>query len=342
MKESRQFSCLLFFFIAINIFPPYAFARPPAGIYLLDELVFEFRGELERKIKELSENYIAQEGNNTLIFTSHETVECAHSQISSGHPLAKLQYLFELKDESLIERGQYTDCFNAVTLKEITITKGSNLTPLTFEQFKKGQRPIGLKEGELQRQYILQNGEGIELFSLFTVKTSDGENTILSLLGNRFCNIRKIKQTEREAYYITYYPYSFTYSLPYQSWGVTREFSTYKNSIVQRPNSSDFDYLGASNQRISRQSFQNTFSNMVLGGAFNSLKQFLSYHLYTMPSTDFTSAGTQNSRMLDELRMAYIQLLSNTSINLVQNLVKNYIDAIEKGQIRIDDRRPKD
>jgi hypothetical protein len=69
-------------------------------------------------------------------------------------------------------------------------------------------------------------------------------------------------------------------------------------------------------------------------------RQMIEYHISFFPKTDFIGTVGQNQRILNELRLANIRLLSNIEINLVQQLIQSLILALEKGLLSIEDRRP--
>ncbi|MEK6623725.1 MAG: hypothetical protein AABY86_02070, partial [Bdellovibrionota bacterium] len=315
----------------------------PTGVLDLDSLMFEFRGQLERKVQGLFENYIATTNGPRTIFTSSENIECAHQTISKGRSLVVLEYHSELKSSELIERSRYTDCFGSTGLNEMVITKGKDLRPLNQAELQSGRRHFELSKNESEKRYVLTNDNNEELVSLLAYRQDGNLRAFIRLRGNRFLDMVREIEDNRERYIYTLSGYDIEYKTSYASWRsrMNMPVTTY-SALRLKADSNDFvHYLNSDNQPISLQEFQAELGRYAIEGGLKMVGQFVEYHLYTFPSTDFSRSSVQKNRFLEELNLAYIQLLNNTDINLVTNFIRATIDAIAQGLIRVEDHRPK-
>jgi hypothetical protein len=90
---------------------------------------------------------------------------------------------------------------------------------------------------------------------------------------------------------------------------------------------------------MSLSNFINTFSKTVTERSLKTLSSIFKYHNYYFPPTEATKSGSQNQRLIDELRLNQNRLLANTDINLIKVFLLDLINAAELGQII--DNRPK-
>ncbi len=333
----------LILFLCLISVPSIKAAPFPAGVLDLDSLMFEFRGQLERKIQGLFENYIVTINNGRTVFTSSESVACAGVTISTGKSLTVFDYHAELRPNELIERLRYTDCFGATDLNEIVITKGENLRPLNQTELRSGRRSFELSKNETEKRYVLTNSNNEELVSLMVYREGNNLRAFINLRGARFLDLAREIEDTRERYIYTLSGFDIEYKTPYASWRsrVNMPITTYSALRLKSDANDIMHYLNSDNQPISLQTFQSELNTYAVAQGLKMVGSFVEYHLYFFPSTDFSLSSVQKNRFLEELNLAYIQLLNNTDINLVTNFIRAAIDAITQGLLRIEDHRPK-
>ena len=331
------------------IIPTQVFAVVPLPKTLLnlDDIINEFRGPLTTKMSDLSKNYIVKkrEGKNSIhaVYTSHDLIHCLGATANPGEPLTKLDLSIDAsKPNQLHEVAYYTGCHGNLSLKEQVFTQGKNLSAISSEDFFNGRRKFALKENETARTYRLLSGDDEELFALRIAKVAQGTTADYFIRGQRFMNIfRQFGEDESRAI-LTFYGFSVEYKRKYSTWGIDRVFDTWALKVIaNKMPSGSVIYLNSTNNEISRNNFQRFFGYGALNNTVQRLGDFVKYHNYFFPTTEFQNAGVQSSRFLDEMRLTFTRLLNNTEVNLVRNLIQEYIAAIESGLLKIIDTRPK-
>jgi hypothetical protein len=310
----------------------------PASVSGVDEIVSEFRTLLVTKITDLGKNYISTLGNNTIIFTSSAAVNCNGSINQIGERLGSLLYDTKQSAGELSERVVYTGCDSSISLIEDVVTRGRDLLPLPFSDIIKGKRTLELKDNETYRYYKFSNVEGDEIFSVVMEKKETSKQVNYFYLGQKFLSVNFDYQPDSTRAVFTYYGYSGKYVRKHSTWTTRNEFTTFSNTIIAKKNQFVI-YLGDAGNAISLSTFMNTFNSTIIDRPAATLGYIFDYHTYYFPKTESTKTGNQSQRFIDELRVAQNRLLTNTEINLVKNLLKDFINAAELGQII--DNRPK-
>lgn len=313
----------------------------PKKVFKIDDIIKEFRGPLELKISELQKNYIAHKNGLNASFKSHEETTCSWVKAPAGETLAKIQMTVKVSEERLTESVFYTGCNSQLNLKELVVTTGTELKPISEKQLFEGQRSFALKKNEQSRLYSLRAWDDQELFRLTLRRVGKGQVAEFFIREQRFMNMTIASDSESNRVTYTFYPYDIKYKRKHSSWSINRGRATYSLSAIKNtgPDSREF-YLNSTFEEISGSTFQVFFGYSVLQSSIARLSSFIKWHLFIFPSTEFAASGVQSSRFLDELRLTFTRLLSNTDLNLVRNLVQSYIRLIEEGVIKIIDSRP--
>lgn len=324
-----------------------AMAAPPSlprGIFGIDDLIKEFRGPLQIKIDELGKNYIVHKKGYFASYKSHEDINCLWQNAPGGEILAKLQMTVRESEGQLFESAYYEGCKGQGNLKEVVITRGKDLKPISEKEFFKGERNFDLKDNEDSRLYKLLAWDDVELFRLNIRRTPHGGKVAeFFIREQRFMNMTYTFSEEQSRVIYTFYGYNIKYERRWSTWTMNRGRDTYALKVVANKNHvSPVTYLNSTNNLISAATFSRFFNFSVLQGTVARLADWIKWHNWIFPTTEFSSSGVQNSRFLDELRLTFTRLLSNTDLNLVRNLIQEYIKAIEDGIIRIIDNRPKE
>jgi len=321
------------------------FAAPklPRVAFGVDDLIKEFRGPLQLKISELSKNYIVHKTGYNASYKSHTNINCLWSDIPGGEVLAKVQMNFNLSENTLSESAYYTGCKDQLNLKELVVTTGTELAPITKKQFFKGERSFDLKKNETSKLYRLLAWDDVELFRLTIRRTVNGKIAEFFIREQRFMNATYTFSNEQSRVIYTFYGYNVSYTRKHSQWSMNRGRASYALKVIANDSGvSPVVYLNSDNTPIAAATFQRFFSFSVLQGTIARLADFIKWHNWIFPTTEFQATGVQNSRFLDELRLTFTRLLSNTDLNLVRNLIQEYIKSIEEGLLKVIDNRPKE
>lgn len=337
---------LLFFIIYLGLVSSFALAEAPKlprDLFSIDDIIKEFRGPLQIKIQELFKNYIVHKKGYHAGFSSHEDNSCLWANSPQGETLSKVELNIKRTESSLQEFATYTGCRSIKSLKELIVTTGTDLSPITSKQFFAGERSFELKDNEQTKLYRLSSGMDVELFRLNIRRTKNGQVAEFFIREQRFMNITYTFTEEQARAIYTFYNYDVQYKTKLMSWNPRRSRGTYALKVIVKKNAiSPITYLSSQNNSISNSIFKRFFSFSVLRGTASQLAEFIKYHNRFFASTEFAGSGALNSRFLDELRLTFTRLLSSIDLNLVRNLIQDYIKAIEDGLLRVIDNRPKE
>lgn len=315
----------------------------PRGIFSVDDLIKEFRGPLQTKIAELSKNYIVHKEGARASFKSHEDINCMWQNAQAGEVLAKLELNIKKTETSLNEAAYYTGCKGQLNLKEQVVTTGTDLKPISTKEFFNGERSFDLKKNEKTKLYRLLAWDDEELFKLTLRRTPRGKVAEFYIRNQRFMNATYTFTEDESSVVYTFYGYNIDYLRKHSKWRMNRNRNTYAlKAFAYNRAVSPTLFLNSTNESISSATFQRYFSFSVLQGTVSTIADFVKWHNFLFPTTEFRSTGAQNSRFLDELRMTYTRLLNNIEINLVRNLIQEYILALETGLLKVIDSRPKE
>ncbi len=327
---------LLSILFILSLLPAYGKGLPSKA-FKIDDIIKEFRGQLELKVSELQKNYITHKKGRFASFKSHEDSTCSWVKAAAGETLSKIQMSIDSEENRLTESVFYTGCHNQLNLKELVVTTGTDLKPISERELFEGQRSFDLKKNEESRYYSLRAWDDQELFRLTLRRVGTGKVAEFFIREQRFMNMSLSVEEKTTKVTYTFYPYSIKYERKHSSWNINRGRSTYSLSAVKSPTREY--YLDSIFQEISGSTFQTYFSFSVLQNSIARVSSFIKWHLFIFPSTEFASGGVQSPRFLDELRLTFNRLLSNTDLNLVRNLIQSYIRLIEEGVIKIIDNR---
>jgi len=312
----------------------------PTSVLGVDDITQEVKGSFTTKISALGKNYITRVSNQAAIYTSHETVSCNGIISQPGEPLAKIQYASKQNNQEIIEKGTYSGCNGEVFLVEDVVSRGANLSPLPMKDFLEGKRTIDLKDNEVYRLYKLSNGEGEEIFKVLVERTQTGKSINYFFAEQKILSMIYEYKTSSTRLSITYYGYSVNYNFKRSKWRYNYNFTPYSNIVMASTSAEDsVIYLGQNNNRLSLSAFIVAFNESVMKYTIAAIASIMEDHILFFPKTETTQTGAQSQRFLEELRIAQNRLLNNMELNLVKNLLQEYVNAAEKGLII--DNRPK-
>ena len=315
----------------------------PKTIANIDDITDAFRGVLKTKMRDLVKNYIVSDGPGQIVLTSNETIMCNHVHYGAGSPLAKLQHQIKNTGNKLSESVTYYGCGgNEIELREIIVTEGQNLQPISWNEFKEGKRSLKLKKNESMRLYSLLNGSGEEMVKIVIKRTAKGQNQSFYVQGQNFLTMIYEYGEERSRILCTAYGFEVKYNWKGSTWHSNWQFDSEHASIIAYRNPVEkvvfLDHFG---RKTSEANYQKKFNHLVMEGAMGFYSSILSKtHFHFFPPTEAVRSIGANQKILNELNLAYTRLLTNTDITLVKNLIKEYKDSIEAGLIEVVDKRP--
>lgn len=306
-------------FLALSFSASATAAEAPTYLVKEEAILEEFRGQIRSKFEELSQNYIISRSESGIVWSSSSKVDCAGFSRSARYPLASIAMSKAESAVSFIVKG----CSGAPLFKETF--ESAKAQEFKLSDYLRGQLPAG----KITR-YLLQDGKGQNVFEWHA-----NENTSVFLFTKqRFLDIYK----EEQRWQYKAVGYSSNYSNDGFNMGVVMDFDDSRLSVdwserEVRLYNTDF-------QRISVNTYLTSYSHAVQNTTLNFVAGIVKYFIGSLPSTEFVSAGGQNSRFLDEMRLTYTRLLNNLELNLVKQYVQEVIKAIESGLIKITDNRP--
>ena len=144
--------------------------------------------------------------------------------------------------------------------------------------------------------------------------------------------VKKLNDKDYD-YLLTYYPYEVIRRFYQISVGI--EQST---MLVRERDGKNF-YFSSQVGQVSEFDFASYFNDIIVQTALGSFAGTVKFALSSFPATQQISAGGQNSRLIDELNLAFVQLL-NRDLERIRVLLLQYIEAAKNNLII--DQRPKE
>ena len=332
----KKLIALLFFIFTLNL---QATVVLPSSILTANEMVEEFRASFRVKLLELEKNYYALYGDRSLSYRSHEVITCQNRPFAPGSNLARLELTSKINGEERFQSMRYFGCGEKLVLQEHLQVVGGDEKPLTFNQMRKGEIALNLKAGEKKRFYRMIYGDQTELFSLSQERTPSGEFHEYRIGGQLAYQVTYTYSDEVSRVTYKYFPYSLKIQIGQSEWTTTMGFTPYTNIANAFAKPQNYvTYFDSSNTQVSEGTFLTNFGYNVRERTLSRVGSFVRVLINEFPPTAVVNTGTQNQRLLEELRLNYTRLLNNTEPNLVRNYIQELILAAEKGQLQ--DNRP--
>tara|TARA_R110000868_G_scaffold117600_14_gene312491 strand:+ start:29109 stop:30065 length:957 start_codon:yes stop_codon:yes gene_type:complete len=291
----------------------------PSFIIEENSILDEFRAQYRSKLTELSQNYIVNQTTRAITWRSHEGMKCENQWFSGKTILSSISmsqsgqfYLFEL-------RG----C--GAKLLFVEIFEVQDGVHLSLAEYLKGEINI-----DQIRSYELRDSLKNRLFQM--IKTNIV--TSFSFLNNKFLEIYKQdKQWQYKAL-----GYQASYNNNGFGFNVTMLFPDQRLSVNWEED--DVRLFDQDFNRIPVNSFLTSYSHAIQNSTLSFMATMIRNFMKSLPNTEFVSSGGQNSRFLDDMRLAYTRLLNNLELNLVKQLIQDIIKYLEDGVLKVTDNRP--
>jgi len=313
----------------------------PPAIPSVDDLIGEFRDSLSSKMNDLGKNFITAISNQTLLYSSSSSIKCRHRMTQTGQPVANMTISFKKSEGELIEKVIYTGCHNQITLVEDVVTKGENLSPISFEDFLSSKRSFELNKNEKSRFYRLSNSDNEEIFKMLLEKTSNGKRLEFYFLSQKILQMNYEFEADFTRLTLTYSGYKAKYVRPFSSFEFNSDFDPFSNVVlVKKGRVVESSFFSTRGELLSQSDFLKRLNGYLINGPLSQLRNLIEYHIRFFPETNVVQRGNMNEKLKEELRIAFNRLQNNTELNLVKKQIQDYMEAAEQGQLI--DNRPKE
>jgi len=333
------FSLFFCFTISTNIS---AEIMEPKGVPKIDDIIEGFRGTFANKIAELFSNYIIDIQGTQVNFSSHENVRCAKKYFAPRTSLTKITFTahFNANKTELREIATYLPCRSEYELREEIITRGTNLESLPWETFITGDRTFRLRENENFREYRIIDVSGNKIFKLIIKRHKTGKRATFYFLDKQILQINYEHLADYAQIHYIFTGYQIKYKLGRSTWNWNYNFGSYPFDIhMYHEPAGKIIYINQKQELYSQKRFLSSFESTIIEGVVKSLNGFftiLTEGIY--PNTTVAQSTGANQKLINELHLAYIQVLKNTQLNLVKIKLLELIQAAKDGLL-IDKRK---
>ena len=290
-----------------------------------------FRAALVTKLAQMDQNFIRSVVGDELYYQSTKEVLCPGGKSARpGQKLLRLQYHAEVNDKLVSERRSYYGCDGNVAFTETYQITGTGIKPHAKADVFSGKMDFRNIDQADSLNYELRDGEGRAVFGVNYRKDQKMASTVFSVATSRFLR-SQITQVDGKRI-VRYFSYPLEFFFSQNDYTLEAKGSAmFKNYVGAVLTSDNTWYHGPSKERVSMAQFQGLFH-------FHWSAPMMEALLAYFPETKFVTSGMRNSKMLEELRNAQTFLISGTQLNLVRNLVEEYIKAVQEGAI-VDNRK---
>lgn len=310
-------------------------ASVPQGMPTYSSLISELRGTVEAKFREIPKNYIQRVNGNSITYFSNKDVQCAGKTIKSKEELTYISLYSNLSDDGtqLKEVGKFRGCLRDSEITEEFFYKGEELEKNSVKDYLAGKLNLDIFNYDYFRYQIKYSISDMPFLSVEGKRDGDRHFSTIRVYRQKIMQLTTYKRdSENTDYVVTFYPYKIKRLF----YGVNVNID--QKSIIIKKRKKDFFYFSNSKQ-ISEFEFSQAFNNIIVNIGLGSLSGIVKFSVSNFPNTQQISASGQNSRLIDELRLAFTQLL-NRDLERIRILLLQYIEAAENNLLL--DQRPKD
>lgn len=289
----------------------------------------QFRSFLLNKLKQMDQNFIRDINQGEISYISNENVTCLDgTDVEKNQPLMRIIFSPKLDGENYHEVRDYMGCNGKIAFQESIEVKGIDKPLHSIKDFYQNKLIISKIREYKEFTYSLIDNHGERVFSYHSSQISPNHEEMDFYLNNQIFFKRQILNKEN----VTYNSYGINFKMDRNGY----TFSANSNARFSRPISAritptNIEYYNPMQRRVSLAEFQKFF---VLEGFNFIMDSLLAYY----PKTTFVTSNLQSSKLLQELRDAQTFLINGVQLNLVRNLIEEYIEAVQKGEI-VDNRK---
>lgn len=318
------FSLFIFLFSAQSAYA----GELPSEFFSISMYSDYFRPNIENKVTQMGQNFVRVVTDSEVYFTSNSETRCQNGKkVPARQKIMSLSFKKSLVGDEYSESRIYRGCGGSIAFQESVQASGANKELHTKKEIFEGKMDLDSPEALEALTYELQDGEGNLVFAGYFKRIGQGTSTVFKLGNSKFASRTTNKTSAGKKVVLRAYPFSFHQHRN----GSEIEFNSNGDGILMAlVTDLNTIYYGDDRQRISMAEFQGNFN---MGG----LDVIMDSMLAELPETKFVTTGTQDAKMLEELRTAQTFLISGTQLNLVRELIEKYIKAVEEGSI-VDNR----
>tara|TARA_R110000868_G_scaffold209490_4_gene459308 strand:+ start:1281 stop:2237 length:957 start_codon:yes stop_codon:yes gene_type:complete len=306
--------------ILLSLFPLLLLAgETPSFLVKENAVLDEFRGQYRSKISELSQNYIVHKTPHVITWRSHKGLGCGGRWQAPKTVLASISmattgriFRFELKGCNgrtlFVETYEATDS-ESVSLDNYLSGKIEMDNVIRYE----------LKDESKNRIFELRKMNDLSSFKFLDQK------------------IMEIYKQDKQWQYKAL-GYEASYSNGGFGFNVSMLFPDQRITINWEQD--DVRIFDQDFARVPVNTFLTSYSHAVQNSTLSFVASIMKGFMKSLPSTEFVSSGGQNSRFLDDMRLAYTRLLNNLELNLVKQFIQDLIKYLEDGLLKVTDNRP--
>jgi hypothetical protein len=324
-----------------------ATVKAPKDLPSINEMVNHFRDLFSTKIKEISKNHVLVRNTGIWRFQTTQGIQCDWAWVDAHNEATKIEYTHALNGKTLVENIYYYDCYKSVNIHETIETKGIGIKALDSAAITSAIRSFDLIEDpeknifETFKKYSITNFNGNELFKVVVQKHKTDKIARFSFGNQLFLKIHYEYGNDVTKISYTTYPYDFIYKRFFSSWRSSGGGLTTATVLAYKTPEGKAIYRNDAGFLLTINEFQQYLSDNVYEGPLNTVKDIIKSHISNFPTTSFKTSGIKNSRVLDELELARIQLLTpnEANINEVKNLILDLITSITDDRLKLSGTR---
>lgn len=289
----------------------------------------QFRSFLINKLKQMDQNFIRDINQGEIRYISNDTTFCLDgTKVEKNQPLMRIIFAPKLEKENYNEVRDYMGCNGRIAFQELIEVQGIKKALHSTEDFYQNKLNLNKLTSFKAFKYSLIDNQGEIVFS-FHHQTLDATTKELDFYIN---NQLLFKRTIINAQDVIYNSYAIEFSMNRNGYNFRANSpAKFSRPISAKVTKNNVEYYNQMQRRISLADFQ---KNFILEGFNFIMESLLAYY----PKTSFVTSNLQSSKLLSELRDAQTFLINGVQLNLVRNLIEEYIEAVQKGEI-VDNRK---
>lgn len=277
----------------------------------------------------MDQNFIRDIAPQEIRYISKEDITCLDgTKVEKNQALMRIIFSQKLKDNKYIETRDYMGCDGKIAFTEYIEANETNEALHSLEDFYQNKMNIS-KAGEFANfEYTLFDNMQERVFSITHEINSDKTKEMNFILNNQLFFKRNIEEDT----WVFYQAYPIVFKMSRNGYNFSIKSSgRFQRPVKARVTPLNVEYYDEDSHRISLASFQELFT---INGFNFIMESLLAYY----PQTSFVTSNLQSSKLLTELRDAQTFLINGVQLNLVRNLIEEYIEAVQKGEI-VDNRK---
>jgi len=300
----------LFIFIFSSVFCSVSLAEIPRNLLSAELFKRDIRLPIENKILQMDQNFIKEDFGRTIKYFSNKEVRCQNDKvIRAGQEIFKIIKQTFITMDRTKEVINYYGCSKTLFFREISTTS---------------------KNGS---SYELIGANNLKVYRSLKKKTGNVTVTSLYIDNQDFIKITEKSHKNYKEVFYKRFPFFLYMKINGKPFIYNHEFENAGDYRLRIYPKNRIEYYDYSAKPISLGKFQETVQ-------FRGAASFIGAIFLDLPETKYVNSGTNNAKLLGELRNAQTFLISNTNINFVKNLINEYIKEVEDGNI-VDNRRGK-